>query len=567
MALTICSLASMSPRSMRLASSTSSLGGQQLDLADRAQVEAQRVEARLDRQVELRRLRLRPVGGRLVGLLVGASTPSAAITSMPCSTRWACSSRTWSSESSTSSSGRRSPRGQVAALWPSAIRSRSSSTRAKLTSASGISVTGAASSPSISSSRHQLPGLTAQWASDLPVCRDSPRGLATAGQRQPAGLVAGPDYRPDSVLSSMRWLRDDRPSSPLDAPTCRRARPRTAVSLSRVGVTGVEKIVRISAQRRRAALPRRARVLRRPQPAAGRRPHVALRGGRERGDRRGRARRGASRPRRSPPTSPSASASARAACAPRSRSRARYPETSRRRSRACTTQEIYTLFGTAVASERGHAHAVGVAGAGHDRLPVRPGAGRRPRPRAAASSTASPTTRSSASSRPSRSPPTTSAASARSTSAAPRAATTEIDARDAAAHRRGVDELGDLRADEALRRARGRREGAPPPALRRGLRARDGPPASSTRYPELDDDGFVLRPPGEPRDDPPAQRRRRALRPARRAPRRARLRRALAPPRDDARVAREPRAAPRARPRRRRRVRRASSMRRRSPKK
>ena len=40
--------------------------------------------------------------------------------------------------------------------------------------------------------------------------------------------------------------------------------------------------------------------------------------------------------------------------------------------------------------------------------------------------------------------------------------------------RRGVDELGDLRADEALRRARGRREGPPPPAVRRGLRARDG---------------------------------------------------------------------------------------------
>ena len=39
--------------------------------------------------------------------------------------------------------------------------------------------------------------------------------------------------------------------------------------------------------------------------------------------------------------------------------------------------------------------------------------------------------------------------------------------------RRGLDELGDLRADEALRRARGGREGAPPAAVRRGLRARD----------------------------------------------------------------------------------------------
>ena len=46
---------------------------------------------------------------------------------------------------------------------------------------------------------------------------------------------------------------------------------------------------------------------------------------------------------------------------------------------------------------------------------------------------------------------------------------------DAAGDRRGVDVLGDLRADEALGRGRGRREGPPPPALRRGLRARDDP--------------------------------------------------------------------------------------------
>ena len=46
-----------------------------------------------------------------------------------------------------------------------------------------------------------------------------------------------------------------------------------------------------------------------------------------------------------------------------------------------------------------------------------------------------------------------------------------------------------------------------------------------------------LRPPGEPRDDPPAQRRRRALRAARRAPRRAAHRRAHRAPHLDARVA------------------------------
>ena len=51
----------------------------------------------------------------------------------------------------------------------------------------------------------------------------------------------------------------------------------------------------------------------------------------------------------------------------------------------------------------------------------------------------------------------------------------EIDAEHAAGDRRGLDVLGDLRADEALRRSAGRGEGAPPPALRRGLRAGDDP--------------------------------------------------------------------------------------------
>ena len=52
-------------------------------------------------------------------------------------------------------------------------------------------------------------------------------------------------------------------------------------------------------------------------------------------------------------------------------------------------------------------------------------------------------------------------------------------------------------------------------------------------------DAFVLGPPGEPRDDPPAQRGRRALRPAGRAARTRCDRRARGASRDDARVARE----------------------------
>ncbi len=54
-----------------------------------------------------------------------------------------------------------------------------------------------------------------------------------------------------------------------------------------------------------------------------------------------------------------------------------------------------------------------------------------------------------------------------------------------------VDELGDLRADEAPRRAGGRDEGARAAALRRGLRAGDGPPGGRG-HPDLDPDAFVM---------------------------------------------------------------------------
>ena len=59
-------------------------------------------------------------------------------------------------------------------------------------------------------------------------------------------------------------------------------------------------------------------------------------------------------------------------------------------------------------------------------------------------------------------------------------------------------------------------------------------------YPDLPDERLRHGPPGEPRDDPPPQRRRRALRHARRAARRAAQRRAPEPPPDPARVARGP---------------------------
>ncbi len=65
---------------------------------------------------------------------------------------------------------------------------------------------------------------------------------------------------------------------------------------------------------------------------------------------------------------------------------------------------------------------------------------------------------------------------------------------------------------------------------------------ATERFAELGDGRLRLRPPGEPRDDPQAQRGRRALRAPRRAPTRDRLRRAPPASPQHARVARRPRA-------------------------
>ena len=97
--------------------------------------------------------------------------------------------------------------------------------------------------------------------------------------------------------------------------------------------------------------------------------------------------------------------------------------------------------------------------------------------------------RSTRSSMPCRWPRTTSAASRRCRSAARRSA--RRDRREHAAGRSSSTHVvGDLRADEAIRRGGGGREGAPPPALRRGLRARDDPGVVDA-FPELDDAAFV----------------------------------------------------------------------------
>ena len=170
---------------------------------------------------------------------------------------------------------------------------------------------------------------------------------------------------------------------------------------------------------------------------------------------------------------------------------ARYPEHKPAPVSGIQTQEIYTLYGSAVASATGTRRLVGVAAQGMTACPCAQQlvagtarerlAGRGLRRRR----------RSSGSSRPSPSPRTTSAASARCTSAAPRTATTEIEAQTLLDDRRGLDVARDLRADEALRRGRRRREGPPPPALRRGLRARDGRAASSSASASCGDGTFV----------------------------------------------------------------------------
>ena len=106
---------------------------------------------------------------------------------------------------------------------------------------------------------------------------------------------------------------------------------------------------------------------------------------------------------------------------------ARYPETVTTPASGHSTQEIYVLFGTAVASERGTRTLTGVQAQGMTACPcAQEMVAELGRERLA--ERASTPTRSSARSGPSPSPPTTSAGSAPSTSAAPRAAPTWIDA-------------------------------------------------------------------------------------------------------------------------------------------
>ena len=164
--------------------------------------------------------------------------------------------------------------------------------------------------------------------------------------------------------------------------------PATRVSLSRVGVVGVEKIIRVcgsqngGTSRRRVPLPRRPRVLRGPQPRAGRRPHVPLRGGRQRGDRHRRPRRGA--PGRGPGR-PHRRARPRAPGRPPRRGEDRGPLPRDRPGpglRPAHPGALHPLRHRRLLRTR-HPHPHRRRGPGHDRLPLRPGPGRGRRPRSA----------------------------------------------------------------------------------------------------------------------------------------------------------------------------------------
>ena len=280
-------------------------------------------------------------------------------------------------------------------------------------------------------------------------------------------------------------------------------------------------------------------MLRRPQPAS--RPASTCPASRRSSTRRSTPSSSARRcaPRASPPTSPSSVRERQDGMRAEVSIAARYPETVPAPVSGLPTQEIYTLFGTAVASERGTRTLTGVEAQGMTACPCAQGLvdGRRPRAARSSDGFTAERDRRDRRGRPGRHPqPARHRHPLHRLPRGRRASTSTR--REPAAHRRELDVERDLRADEALRRARRGREGPRQPPLRRGLRARDDPP-------------------GRPRPSPssatapsswPARRTSRRSTATTWSPsatacsRRSRAeldeRRALAPPHDDARVAR-----------------------------
>ena len=456
-------------------------GGQQVDPADRAQVEPQRVEARLDRQVDLRLLAAR------------AALPSAP-----------------------ARHGRRPPAGR--SLVGDDVDRRLEQVRAELhdlllgdldllearrdllerqiaplaalghqrpqlldvedARLGGSSSSATASSLSLNPSLLRLHGRRLRGPSDCQVVRVrgiGREGLSHVGQDQ--GVSRG-QYTTDCAIclarASVSWTAAMSERIALLGSDVQARRPSTHVSLSRVGVTGVEKVIRIRVNGEAEQLfyaelecfvdlgpeQKGAHMSRFEEVVNEAIDEVDPRRGLQGRDARGPHRRARARP----PGRPARRGHDRGAL-PRAQAR--------RRRRASRTQEIYTLFGSAVASARGTRRLVGVEAQGMTACPCaqelvmersqraarRAGLQRgrdRARVRVGAGGHAQPARHRHAARR------------------LPRGLRRRDRGGDAARDRRGVDELRDLRADEALGRGRGRREGAHAPALRRGLRARDG---------------------------------------------------------------------------------------------
>ena len=212
---------------------------------------------------------------------------------------------------------------------------------------------------------------------------------------------------------------------------------------------------------------------------------------------------------------------------------ARYPETVPAPVSGKPTRGVHPL------RDRGRLHGPHpnpdrVAGPGHDRLPLRPGADRRRRNRAAARERLC-RSRSTRSSGSSPSPPTTSAASGRSISAGLRSAKHEIDARELL---RIVESSMSLENYELMKREDERsvvEKAHANPRFVEDASARWS--ASSPPPTPIPTAATSSWPPGEPGDDPPPQRRGRALRRALARSSPSSIGGALARSHDDARVA------------------------------
>ena len=230
----MCVLASMSPRSMRLASVTScsavSSGTRPIERRYRRSESSDGSTVRSSSGLR---------GGSCVSLFSRASAcasslaaslvaarPSAPTTSMPCSTRCACSSCSCSFVTSTSSrQAEICSKVRTPFSWPSVISGRSSSiSRIEISSASIASLIA-----------HTPRG-------NRPECSV----VVCAGSSPDRNLVAS-DTRRISQMRHSRILEchGTMRASSLDVQA---QRPTVQVSLSRVGVTDVEKVIRVRDQ-------------------------------------------------------------------------------------------------------------------------------------------------------------------------------------------------------------------------------------------------------------------------------------------------------------------------------